>query len=97
MRLWVNPRGIRPDGGGEATLLRQPDVATNQHFPTNSKEKEKLKDAENKAKGIDNIVKRKPNVIEKHYDDCGNGLGGLGEFFQCRCCDGYSSSSDEEN
>ena len=63
-----------------------------QGFPTDSKEREKQKDAENKERGIEKVVKRKPKIIEKHYDDCGYDLRGLCGFQRCQCGDGYSSS-----
>ena len=46
-------------------------------FPTDSKEREKQKDAKNKEKGIEKVVKRKPKIIERHYDDCGDDLSFL--------------------
>ena len=87
-----------------APPLREPEATqqqqVNQSFPTDSKEREKQHDAENKEKGIEHVVKRKPNVIEKHYDDCGDDLRGRCAFQRgnaCQCGDGYSSSSDEES
>ena len=49
-----------------------------------------------KSRGVEKIVKRKPKVIEGHYDDCGESLKGLDDNFACHCCDEYSSSSDED-
>ena len=46
------------------------------HLPTDSKEREKKRDAEDKSRGVEKIVKRKPRVIERHYDDCGDSLRG---------------------
>ena len=69
-------------------------------LPTSSKEREKQNDAENKERGIEKVVKKKPKLIEKHYDDCGDDLRGLCAFQHCKDCqcgDGYSSSSDEES
>ena len=87
-----------------ASSLRVPEAQEQQQtmpvFPTDSKEREKQKDAENKEKGIEKVAKRKPKVIERHYDDCGDDLRGLcGAFHHChgcQCGDGCSSSSDEE-
>ena len=71
-------------------------IVPHQAFPTASKEREKRKEAEDKSKGVEKIVKKKPKVIERHRDDCGDDLRGLGDHLACRCCDVYSSSSEEE-
>ena len=54
---------------------------TNQNFPTTAKEREKKKDVEDKSKGIEKVVKKKPEIIERHHDDCGESLKGLCEGF----------------
>ena len=41
-------------------------------------------------------MKRKPKTIERHHDDCGDDLRGLGDSSMCKCGDIYSSSSDED-
>ena len=66
-----------------APPLREPEAPhqqANHNFPTDSKGREKQKDAENKEKGIDKVVKKKPKFVEKHYDDCGDDLRGLCAF-----------------
>ena len=89
-----------PREGVAAPPLRltkaQEQQQTTQSFPTDSEEREKQKDAENKERGTEKVVRRKPQIIEKHYDDCGDDLRGLCGFQRCQCGDGYSSSSDEE-
>ena len=82
---------------GEGSLALHPGQdgrrgASHRAFPTNSKEKEKRKEAEDKSKGVEKIVKKKPKIKERHYDDCGNDLRGLGDHLACKCCDEYSSS-----
>ena len=62
---------------------------TNQNFPTTAKEREKKKDVEDKSKGIEKVVKKKPKTIERDHDDCGESLKGLCEGFTCHTCDGY--------
>ena len=52
---------------------------TNQSYPTASKEREKQKEAEEKSRGIEKVVKKKPKIVEKHHDDCGDCLDGLGD------------------
>ena len=45
---------------------------------------------------MEKVVKRKPKFIERHVDDCGDNLQGLGDINLCQCCGEYSASSDEE-
>ena len=61
--------------------------------PRKGRNKERLT---TRAKGIERVVKKRPKTIEKHYDDCGDSLKGLCESYACHDCEGYSSSSDEE-
>ena len=66
------------------TEAPHPSTTTDQQaFPTDSKEREKIKDAANKAQGIEKVVKRKPKVIERHRDDCGDDLNGLKDTCVC--------------
>ena len=81
-----------PPGGGGACGTSPTDTGTegtpcisaNQNFPTTAKEKEKQKEADNKSKGIEKVVKKKPKTIERHYDDCGDNLKGLCEAYSHR-------------
>ena len=57
------------------------DVGPAESYPTDSKERDKQNDADNQLRGIDKVAKMKPKVVERHYDDCGNDLGGLGDAF----------------
>ena len=43
-------------------------------FPTDSKEKEKIKKAKLKEAGVEYKPKKKPVIIEDHFDDCGEDL-----------------------
>ena len=45
-------------------------------YPTDARERQKIKEKENKAKGIEPVKQIKH--VEEHYDDCGNDLSGLG-------------------
>ena len=65
--------------------------------PTAAKENEKQRDAADKSRGVTRVVKKKPKVIERHFDDCGENLKGLGESFSFSRCEGFSSSSDEDD
>ena len=41
-------------------------------------------------------MKKKPKVIERHRDDCGDDLRGLQDTHYCPVCGEESSSSEEE-
>jgi len=47
-------------------------------YPTDAKVKEKEKKKKEKEQGVERKVKKKPKVIEDHYDDCGDDLTSLG-------------------
>ena len=40
-------------------------------------------EADGTSKGIEKLVRKKPNTIERHYGDCGDNLKGLCEAFVC--------------
>ena len=80
------------DGDLGTTIL--PNQNSNQQISTDSQEREQKREAEDNSKGVENIVKKKPKVIERHHDDCGDGQQGRGDLLGCRCCEAYVSSSD---
>ena len=89
------------DGRGASGTSASPDRANasmvERSFPTAAKEKEKQREAVDKSRGVARVVKKKPKVIERHFDDCRDNLRGLGESFSFTHCEGFSSSSDEDD
>jgi len=59
-----------------ADTKRKKSVQFQAAYPTAGRERQKIKEKERKAAGID-VVKKKQQ-IEDHHDDCGNDLTGLG-------------------
>ena len=55
-----------------------PTLTTAVAFPTDSKEKQKEAQKEREHQGVTRIVKKKVKYHEKHYDDCGESMEGLG-------------------
>ena len=53
------------------------DIDEIQAFPTDATVREKQKKARLKAQGLETPVKKKPKIVEDHYDDCGDNLDGL--------------------
>ena len=89
--------GTSPMGTDGATFtIANQNSTTNQNFPTAAKENEKQKDTDNTIRGIEKVVKKKPKIVEKHHDDCGDCLDGLGDCFTCHHWEDNSSSSEEE-
>ena len=56
--------------------LEAPEPSTNaiEAFPTEQRVRAKELDAELKAKGLKRVAKKKPQVVEQHFDDCGSNL-----------------------
>ena len=50
-------------------------------YPTDAKERERDRRNAQKAAGHNHVVKKRPKIVEEHYDDCGEDLSSLDVSF----------------
>ena len=62
-------------------------------YPTDAKEKERIRRNERKARGEVIVVKKKKFAVEDHHDDCGDDLSSLEISCYAQPCD-YGTDSD---
>ena len=67
----VAPKQVRFEGD---ELPGNLEPLMTQAFPTEQRSRAKEKDKADKAAGIKKVVKRRPQVVEQHFDDCGSSM-----------------------
>ena len=73
--LSKHPGGLQEVGGGGAA---EAGTCKTTAYPTDSKEREKIKRNKQKELGEEVVVKKRKFHVEDHYDDCGDDLSSLG-------------------
>ena len=86
-----------PDSAGFPEAVKPSDTQTANAYPTASKEAARDRRNELKAQGIDpkTLVKKRPKIIEDHYDDCGDNLSSISTDLYAESLNEWSSDPSD--